>query len=425
MHINYSHKIQAPTTKQIYTNIVHEAYVLPDTASYEARDLVLGLLQIVRRRQSPKLNCRADVFTKEPTHRIPVHRVLSHPFFNPALPISLLCPRPTSASAKLNRPITGLAYLPLSSPLTQPAIGTSSIPQCMPNSSPCRIYDKAAVASGRFKNPAGLPVRRFFSDPTSYSGSVSQSGFFRARSVSDYSTLHQEDSDLKANKLTAISTIQQHELPYAKPGAARSRTATLTPAVNYAGSDSGFDSGDDSNAERYSCDDGDTGSRLVRTNTSKAKLVDDDLADHPLLRRPITEPPLTSLPFRGACLDEKSDWGAQDLDGGLKPLEDRSNLNEKKAGRDTTADFLIPFHAAENASQSDGVTPLNTRHLAPRTHKLTSGSITVLPSKSLLVDLREGERRKGKKGDEVLVISADGHRVCYQPCNTNRDDTFH
>lgn len=42
---------------------------------------------------------------------------------------------------------------------------------------------------------------------------------------------------------------------------------------------------------------------------------------------------------------------------------------------------------------------------------MAHGQITVLLSKSLVVDLREGERRIGRKGDEVLVIDADGGRV--------------
>lgn len=54
---------------------------------------------------------------------------------------------------------------------------------------------------------------------------------------------------------------------------------------------------------------------------------------------------------------------------------------------------------------------LNTAYLVPYTHKIGSGNVTVLPSLSLLVDLREGERRKGWKGNEVLVISPDGTDV--------------
>ncbi|OJT06997.1 Serine/threonine-protein kinase PLK4, partial [Trametes pubescens] len=49
--------------------------------------------------------------------------------------------------------------------------------------------------------------------------------------------------------------------------------------------------------------------------------------------------------------------------------------------------------------------------LKPQTHKVSRGQLVVLPSRSLLVDFREGERRKGGKGREVMVISADGDTI--------------
>lgn len=54
---------------------------------------------------------------------------------------------------------------------------------------------------------------------------------------------------------------------------------------------------------------------------------------------------------------------------------------------------------------------LNTHRLKPQTHKVSRGQLVVLPSRSLLVDFREGERRKGGKGREVMVISGDGGTV--------------
>ena len=55
--------------------------------------------------------------------------------------------------------------------------------------------------------------------------------------------------------------------------------------------------------------------------------------------------------------------------------------------------------------------PLSTSLLPPKTHKLACGQLAILPSHSVLVDLREGERRKGRKGDEVLVVSPSGDQV--------------
>jgi hypothetical protein len=55
--------------------------------------------------------------------------------------------------------------------------------------------------------------------------------------------------------------------------------------------------------------------------------------------------------------------------------------------------------------------PLSTSLLPPKTHKLAGGQLVILPSRSVLVDFREGERRKGRKGDEVMVVSPNGDQV--------------
>lgn len=55
--------------------------------------------------------------------------------------------------------------------------------------------------------------------------------------------------------------------------------------------------------------------------------------------------------------------------------------------------------------------PLSTSLLPPKTHKLAGGQLAILPSRSVLVDFREGERRTGRKGDEVLVVSPNGDQV--------------
>lgn len=57
--------------------------------------------------------------------------------------------------------------------------------------------------------------------------------------------------------------------------------------------------------------------------------------------------------------------------------------------------------------------PFTTSPLNQQTHKLLNGQLTILPSRSLLIDLREGERRRGNKGDEVLLINAEGSQVLF------------
>ena len=55
--------------------------------------------------------------------------------------------------------------------------------------------------------------------------------------------------------------------------------------------------------------------------------------------------------------------------------------------------------------------PLNTSFVPPQTHKVSRGQLVVLPSRSLLVDFREGERKQGRQGVEVLTISPNGEEV--------------
>ncbi len=61
--------------------------------------------------------------------------------------------------------------------------------------------------------------------------------------------------------------------------------------------------------------------------------------------------------------------------------------------------------------------PLSTSLLSSKTHKLAHGQLVILPSRSVLVDFREGERKKGKKGDEVMVVSPIGDKVKSQLCD--------
>ncbi|KAI0801921.1 hypothetical protein BC629DRAFT_1591587 [Irpex lacteus] len=80
---------------------------------------------------------------------------------------------------------------------------------------------------------------------------------------------------------------------------------------------------------------------------------------------------------------------------------------------------ILPTEALPNPNSTlgtpvDSTKPavLNTEYLSPGTYKTMKGQVTVLhSSRSLLVDFREGERRKGRKGDEVIVIAPDGYTI--------------
>jgi hypothetical protein len=71
-------------------------------------------------------------------------------------------------------------------------------------------------------------------------------------------------------------------------------------------------------------------------------------------------------------------------------------------------DFKPPLPSRPGPSTRE---PLSTSLLPPKTHKLACGQLAILPSRSVLVDFREGERRAGRKGNEVIVVSPNGDQV--------------
>jgi len=80
-------------------------------------------------------------------------------------------------------------------------------------------------------------------------------------------------------------------------------------------------------------------------------------------------------------------------------------------------DNVLPYDAPDvklplpSHSRPSPREPLSTSLLPPKTHKLAGGQLAILPSRSVLVDFREGERRTGRKGDEVMVVSPNGDQV--------------
>jgi hypothetical protein len=56
-------------------------------------------------------------------------------------------------------------------------------------------------------------------------------------------------------------------------------------------------------------------------------------------------------------------------------------------------------------------TIISTSPLKPQAHRVAGGILAVLRSNVLLVDFREGERRRGGPGDSVLLTTLDGRRV--------------
>ena len=238
----------------------------------------------------------------------------------------------------------------------------------------------------------------------SYSTSPQEGSAFKVNKFRTRCGAARLDSELSSGLVSGLTVAAQS-------GVAVSRTGPATPALTVysAGSDSGFDSGDDAASRRDASGDSDCQSSsgpqklAQRSKVSKLNDKDGDLACHPLLMR---------APQRQSSLAigqaQREFWASGNLACDTKlqdMIAEPSHENEYKNHTE-----YLP-HTQHGSAPSNNLIPLNTSYLAPKTHKLTNGSVTVLPSKSLLVDLREGERRKGRKGDEVLVISPDGQLV--------------
>ncbi|KAF7291587.1 Protein kinase domain-containing protein [Mycena chlorophos] len=105
------------------------------------------------------------------------------------------------------------------------------------------------------------------------------------------------------------------------------------------------------------------------------------------------------------------------------PPSDRSRNNslvkDSSPSPKTATSSPVPSHSLAEGHPRDQPLPIGTTRpvpfttalLTPESHKTVHGHITVLPSRSLLVDFREAERRRGQKGNEVLVIDPHGLKV--------------
>ncbi|KAL0571004.1 hypothetical protein V5O48_010951 [Marasmius crinis-equi] len=125
---------------------------------------------------------------------------------------------------------------------------------------------------------------------------------------------------------------------------------------------------------------------------------------------PLTAPPQGLLssrlslhlrPFKTPISESLATADLVKTDRVHKPSDSDITSESDKSDSDIT---VLPVGTVRPSS-------FTTTLLAPRVHKTVNGQITILPSRSALVDFREGERRRGRKGTEVLVVSPDGREV--------------
>ncbi len=141
-------------------------------------------------------------------------------------------------------------------------------------------------------------------------------------------------------------------------------------------------------------------------------------------------PPLTSragfpLPLEGTCNSSpvKADSGVPSVSPlGSVPHVKGDTLRPRPSRRQASLGSGALNQYPHNPGPCGESTrePLSTSLLPPKTHKLAGGQLAILPSRSVLVDFREGERRKGRKGEEVMVVSPNGDQVgLFPPVSRN------
>lgn len=87
-------------------------------------------------------------------------------------------------------------------------------------------------------------------------------------------------------------------------------------------------------------------------------------------------------------------------------------LPKSTARNPPTRAYFRQMSTPESVPKADVQTPLlRAGVLQPSTFRTVHGVITLQKSGSIIVDLREGERLKGRKGDTILCIRSDGGQV--------------
>ncbi|KAF8526157.1 kinase-like domain-containing protein [Gautieria morchelliformis] len=76
-----------------------------------------------------------------------------------------------------------------------------------------------------------------------------------------------------------------------------------------------------------------------------------------------------------------------------------------------TLPSMLPYEHPIPIPRTSFPKSLQVTPLLPQTYKVAHGQLVILPSLNILVDLREGDRRAGSRGNRVLCVSPDGQEI--------------
>ncbi|KAI0355673.1 kinase-like protein [Trametes cingulata] len=342
---------------EVYDNICNVKYSLPEAASSEVRELIASILQ------------------KRPQDRVPLHRVPSHPFFKSSAVAPLAAPAHTGSRSR-------------------------PTPQIVPASPTGRSPARKQYPSLLSRNPERPR-------PVSGSGANGKKYLPGKRTpLEDITNLYSEGSqtDDGENLIRSPPARTRCALASARPRLfSQTRTGTImssrptapAPEIQPSQRTSGSLAGSRVQSSDYATQRSSPRSQLRRV------LSDSNVS--PRTRRTMSLPSARPVLFSGSMEAVKTARVSSQATTSTAVSQPRSPQAGKAEKEHTRS-------AASSAGHTSLVA-LNTYRLKPETHKVSRGQLVVLPSRALLVDFREGERRKGGRGKEVLVIASDGATI--------------
>ncbi|KAF9516514.1 hypothetical protein BS47DRAFT_670021 [Hydnum rufescens UP504] len=419
-------------------------YVLPQTLSQEARDLIGNLLQI------------------DPDRRIPLHKILSHPFFSPALPSTPLAPPsfyPSPSPLILSdsdavwtnkeniSPKRGILSKNANSARHHRGLDSDSLLDLR------RTIDRPILGEHILNAPVMDPnIRR--KPPAARIPSISQVSFISTSTKPPPSLpLHSSDRFSGGNGVhrmphPSTSTDLKGRSGYksipvpARKSSANYRSHLISPpstAVSH--------------------------SSKPALKGKYSRPYDRSIVNSALTTNSLTPSASASqIPSRQVSAQHHpndSDIPKLPINGSQQPIHTRHQQHSNKSNNPVSAslehdtrqsmltshisDLTVPSTVRKLVSpsrhvnsirlpidrsrrprspqnkdpndQASGVpVRLEASCLPPRTYATPHGHITILQdSCDLVVDLRESERRSGRSGTEVLKISSDGRMVSSRP----------
>ncbi|KAI9067534.1 kinase-like protein [Trametes sanguinea] len=359
----------APDPEAVYDNICSASPWLPQTTSFIGQKLVRSLL------------------CKNPQDRLQLHRVLQDPFFASHLDvIPLGLPRPIRTS-------------PLSAAYT--ALRPNGIQQKMRGSYPTSLSKDPSRPRPRVGQDAKTKHERStkrvpFEDITNVYSERSQGGSNAAIS---------ERYIVTAPYPTRFSSDPVPLAPYESSAhAPRSVSATQAGARPPPGSAPGSVAGGDLRRQREGL--------TATTNSESASWSNSPRTQ---LRRVLSDSDRLGSAGRAISLGSgRPILYPRQSEGPVQRISSQATsttaVTHHRSSATENDEKESPALAAQIGRQ-DGVPSINTHRLKPQTLKVSRGQMVVLPSRSVLVDFREGERRKGGRGKEVMVVSPDGGTI--------------